>query len=73
MGNHGANKTKPNARRQKSDPIRCRSSGGKQTLADFLMNSPLRGSDIDLERVQASPREIDFGFDDDEDELGKES
>jgi len=73
MGKHGANKTKPNARRQKSDPNRGQSSEVKQTLADFLMSSPLRGSDIDLERVQASPREIDFGFDDDEDELGKES
>lgn len=73
MRKSDANKTKPKARREGVDPIRCQSSEGKQTLADFLMNSPLRGSDIDLERVQASPREIDFGTDDDEDELGKES
>ncbi|MEF3366989.1 hypothetical protein V3H18_10630 [Methylocystis sp. 9N] len=73
MGKHGANKTKPNARRQKSDPIRGQSSGEKQTLAEFLMNSPLRGSDIDLERIHEMPREIDFGFEDDEDESGKES
>ena len=30
------------------------------SLADFLLNSPLRGSGIDLERVHSQPREIDF-------------
>ena len=32
----------------------------KGTLADFLMNSPLRGSDIDLERVHGKPRDIEL-------------
>jgi hypothetical protein len=73
MEKRGRKETKAKPRRGKVDPIRDQSSGEKQTLAEFLLNSPLRGSDIDLERVQASPREIDFGFDDDEDESGKES
>lgn len=30
----------------------------KGTLAEFLYNSPLRGSDIDLERLTEEPREI---------------
>ena len=30
------------------------------TLADFLAASPLRGLDIDLERVKDGPREIDL-------------
>jgi hypothetical protein len=72
MGKSGANKTKPKARRMKADSIRSQSHGEKQTLAGFLMNSPLRVSGIDLERVEASPREIDFGFDADENEPGKE-
>jgi len=32
----------------------------KGTLAEFLYNSPLRGSDIDLERVQCEPRDIEL-------------
>lgn len=32
----------------------------KGTLADFLAASPLRGLDIDLERVKDGPREIDL-------------
>ncbi|MGD9656124.1 MAG: hypothetical protein AB7U61_00550 [Methylocystis sp.] len=72
MRKSDANKTKPKARPEGVDPIQCQSSGEKQNLAEFLMNSPLRGSDIDLERIHEMPREIDFGFDDDEDESGKE-
>jgi hypothetical protein len=73
MRKSDANKTKPKARREEVDPIHDQLSGEKQTLAEFLMNSPLRGSDIDLERIHEMPREIDFGFEDDEDESGKES
>ncbi len=32
----------------------------KGTLADFLLASPLRGSDIDLERLPDEPRDIDL-------------
>lgn len=32
----------------------------KGTLADFLLNSPLRGSEIDLERVPCEPRDIEL-------------
>lgn len=32
----------------------------KGTLADFLLASPLRGSDIDLERLPDQPRDIDL-------------
>lgn len=32
----------------------------KGTLADFLLNSPLRGSHIDLERVHCEPRDIEL-------------
>jgi len=32
----------------------------KGTLADFLLNSPLRGSEIDLERVSCEPRDIEL-------------
>ena len=32
----------------------------KGSLADFLLASPLRDADLDLERVRAEPREIDL-------------
>jgi prevent-host-death family protein len=32
----------------------------KGTLVDFLLNSPLRGSGIDLERVPCEPRDIEL-------------
>ncbi len=32
----------------------------KETLAEFFMNSPLRGSGIDLTRLNDQPREIDL-------------
>jgi prevent-host-death family protein len=32
----------------------------KGTLADFFAESPLRGAEIDLERVRNHPREIDL-------------
>jgi len=32
----------------------------KGTLADFLLNSPLHGADIDLERVHCEPRDIEL-------------
>jgi prevent-host-death family protein len=32
----------------------------KGTLAEFFMNSPLRGSEIEIERVASKPRDIDF-------------
>lgn len=32
----------------------------KEKLGDFLANSPLRGSGIDLERPFAAPRDIDL-------------
>ncbi|MBI5311854.1 MAG: hypothetical protein HZB28_01730 [Methylocystis sp.] len=73
MSKSGANKTELKVDRKQVDPIRRQSSGENQPLAEFLMNSPLRGSDIDLERIHEMPREIDFGFDDDEDESSKES
>lgn len=44
----------------------------KGSLAEFLYNSPLRGADIDLERTPCQTRDIDFGFDADEDEADKE-
>jgi hypothetical protein len=47
----------------------------KGTLAEFLYNSPLRGSDIELNRTPCQMRDIDFGFDavEDKDQSGKES
>lgn len=30
------------------------------TLAQFLMNSPLRGADLDLERLHDQPRDLDL-------------
>ena len=32
----------------------------KESLVEFLRNSPLRGSGIDLERIHDYPREIDL-------------
>ena len=32
----------------------------KGTLAEFLMASPLRGADLDLERVREPPRDVDL-------------
>ncbi len=32
----------------------------KGTLADFFMASPLRGSDLDLERTKGEPRDLAF-------------
>lgn len=32
----------------------------KQTLVEFFQNSPLRGSGIDLERIDEQPRDIDI-------------
>ncbi len=32
----------------------------KETLGEFFMNSPLRGSGIDLARLNDQPREIDL-------------
>ncbi len=32
----------------------------KGTLAEFLLNSPLHGADIDLERVKGGPRDIEL-------------
>jgi len=33
----------------------------KENLADLLLNSPLRGSGIKIERIKGSLREVDFG------------
>jgi len=33
----------------------------KGSLAEFFMNSPLRGADLDLTRMRDEPREIDLG------------
>lgn len=32
----------------------------KGSLAEFLLDSPLRHADVDLQRVQGEPREIDM-------------
>ncbi len=32
----------------------------KDNLYDFLRNSPLRGADIDLERIDEQPRDLDL-------------
>ncbi len=37
-----------------------RRTARKGTLAEFFMNSPLRNSGIDLERLDDQPREIDL-------------
>ena len=38
----------------------ARKTRRKGTLVDFLMKSPLRGADIDLERVRGRPRDIEL-------------
>jgi prevent-host-death family protein len=35
-----------------------RKTARKGTLAEFLMNSPLRGADLDLERQRDEPRDL---------------
>jgi hypothetical protein len=49
--------------RKPSGPVSRRGGGKKRegNLAEFFLNSPLRGADIDLERVKDQPREIDLG------------
>jgi prevent-host-death family protein len=37
-----------------------RKTGRKGTLHEFLMNSPLRNSELNLERIKEDPREIDL-------------
>jgi prevent-host-death family protein len=37
-----------------------RKSSRKGNLAEFLLNSPLRNADIDLERVRDEPRDVSF-------------
>jgi len=32
----------------------------KGSLAEFLLNSPLAGSDIDIRRVRSGPRKVEF-------------
>jgi hypothetical protein len=59
---------KPTAAQSPLAPGRTR----KGTLADFLYNSPLRGSDIELNRTPCQMRDIDFGFDAVEDETDQE-
>jgi prevent-host-death family protein len=36
-------------------------SGQKENLADLLLNSPLRGAGIKIERIKGGLREVDFG------------
>jgi len=38
----------------------ARKSARKGTLAEFLLASPLRGADLDLERVRDQPRDLDL-------------
>ena len=40
--------------------IRPRKIGRKGTLADFFAASPLRGSDLEIERLQGEAREVDL-------------
>jgi prevent-host-death family protein len=37
-----------------------RKTARKGTLAEFLLASPLHGSDLDLDRVSSTPRDIDL-------------
>ncbi|HWU62597.1 MAG TPA: type II toxin-antitoxin system Phd/YefM family antitoxin [Ensifer sp.] len=37
-----------------------RKTARKGTLAEFLMASPLRGTDLDLERLSDTPRDLDL-------------
>ncbi|MCC8977024.1 type II toxin-antitoxin system Phd/YefM family antitoxin [Bradyrhizobium brasilense] len=38
----------------------ARKTARKGTLAEFLLASPLRGADLDLERVRDQPRDLDL-------------
>lgn len=38
----------------------ARKTARKGTLAEFLLASPLRGADLDLERVRDKPRDLDL-------------
>ncbi len=38
----------------------ARKTGRKGTLAEFFAASPLRGSDLDIERAQGGAREVDL-------------
>jgi len=38
----------------------ARKTSRKGTLADFLLTSPLRGADLDLDRVASKPRQLDL-------------
>ena len=44
-------------RREEASPAVSRPRG---TLLEFFLNSPLRGSGIDLERIKDKPRDIDL-------------
>ena len=37
-----------------------RKTSRKGTLAEFLLASPLRGADLDLDRISSKPRELDL-------------
>ncbi len=37
-----------------------RKTGRKGTLLEFFQNSPLRGANLDLERIDEQPRDIDL-------------
>ena len=37
-----------------------RKTSRKGTLAEFLLASPLRGADLDLDRIPGKPRELDL-------------
>jgi prevent-host-death family protein len=37
-----------------------RKAGRKGTLLEFFQNSPLRGANLDLERIDEQPRDIDL-------------
>ncbi len=38
----------------------ARKAARKGTLAEFLLNSPLRGAELDLERLRDEPRDLGF-------------
>src|ERR1700691_1682090 len=37
-----------------------RKTSRKGTLAEFMLASPLRGADLDLDRISSKPRELDL-------------
>jgi prevent-host-death family protein len=37
-----------------------RKTSRKGTLAEFLLTSPLRGADLDLDRISSKPRKLDL-------------